>query len=202
MSHFPTMGRPMTDAEHQLLQLLTTRSFKQGDFTLASGEKSSYYIDGRMSAVCSEGAYLMGQVLYEWTKDLDIDAIGGLEVGAVPLTTATVMTYRLNNRQMEGFWVRDKVKSHGTQKRIEGRLIEGARVVIVDDVFTKGGSALKAVEAVREAGCEVVMVLALVDRLRGARQLFAENGIDNYRAIFTIRDFGIDVPDDAEAVAH
>ena len=94
---------------------------------------------------------------------------------------------------MEGFWVREEIKAHGTQKQIEGGLQRGSRVVIVDDVFTKGGSALKAVEAVREFGCEVVLVLALVDRLQGAKELFRRNGIDNYQAIFTIRDFGVGI---------
>ena len=91
---------------------------------------------------------------------------------------------------MEGFWVREEIKAHGTQKQVEGGLKKGDRVVIVDDVFTKGGSALKAVEAARELGCEVVLVLALVDRLQGAADLFRKNGIENYRAVFTIRDFG------------
>jgi orotate phosphoribosyltransferase len=192
----------MTDAEQQLLQLLTERSFKRGTFKLASGGTSEYYIDGRTSAVFSDAAYLIGEVLYERTRDLDIDAIGGLQVGAVPLTTASVISYRLHGRKMEGFWVRDNTKEHGTQKRIEGNLRPGSRVVVVDDVFTKGSSALKAVQAVREIGCEVVLVLALVDRLQGARALFREHGIEHYRPVFTIRDFGIDVPDDAEAAAH
>lgn len=186
----------MTDAERQLLRLLTDRSFKRGTFTLASGGTSDYYIDGRMSAVYSDAAYLIGEVVYEHTRDLGIDAIGGLAIGAVPMTTAAVIGYRLHAAQMEGFWVRDEVKRHGTQKLIEGNLRPGSRVAVVDDVFTKGSSALKAVQAVREIGCEVVLVLALVDRLQGARALFREHGIENYRAVFTIRDFGIDVPDD------
>jgi orotate phosphoribosyltransferase len=96
-----------------------------------------------------------------------------------------------HGRRMEGFWVREEVKSHGTQKRVEGGLPEGARVAVIDYVFTKGGSALKAVEAVRELECEVVLVLALVDRLTGAEDLFQQKGIKNYRAVFTIRDFGV-----------
>ena len=79
--------------------------------------------------------------------------------------------------------------------------MKGMRVAVVDDVFTKGGSALKAAKAAKEFGCEVVLVLALVDRLRGAQELFRQNGIENYQTVFTIRDFGINVPDDAEAVA-
>jgi orotate phosphoribosyltransferase len=184
----------MTAAETQLLRLLTERSFKRGTFRLASGGVSDYYIDGRLSAVFSEGAHLIGEVLYERTKDLGIDAIGGLEVGAVPLTTAAVISYHQHGRRMEGFWVRDAVKTHGMQKLIEGNLAAGARVVVVDDVFTKGTSAAKAVKAVREAGCEVVAVTALVDRLQGAEELFRSLDVANYQPIFTIRDFGVDVP--------
>ena len=184
----------MTATETRLLALLTERSFRRGEFRLASGETSDYFIDGKMTAVHSEGAYLIGEVLYEWTKDLQIDAIGGLQVGAVPLTAAAVIAYHRHGRPMEGFWVREEVKSHGTQKRIEGGLRKGARVAVVDDVFTKGGSTLKAVEAVREAGCEVVVALALVDRLRGARELFRRHGIETCRSVFTIRDFGVDAP--------
>jgi orotate phosphoribosyltransferase len=103
---------------------------------------------------------------------------------------------------MEGFWVRDEVKTHGTRKRIEGNLARGARVVIVDDVFTAGNSAAKAVEAVRDIGCEVVAVLALVDRLQGARERFAALGITNFQPVFTIRDFGVEVDErDATAAA-
>lgn len=172
------------------------RSFKKGNFTLASGATSTYYIDGRMSAVFSEGAYLIGRVLFEKTKDLKIDALGGMEVGAVPLTTAATIHYHLNGRKMEGFWVRDKTKTHGTKKLIEGGLGlgSGSRVLVLDDVITTGGSSVKAIDAVREAGCEVVQVLALVDRLQGAAKTFREQGVE-YRSVFTIRDFGVDVPD-------
>jgi len=183
----------MSENEQRLLELLEKRSFKRGQFRLASGETSDYYIDGKMTAVYSEGAYLIGEVLYQWTKDLELHAIGGLQVGAVPLTTAAVISYHHRGRPMEGFWVREVVKCHGTQNQVEGGLPKGVRVAIVDDVFTTGGSALKAVEAVREFGCEVVLVLALVDRLQGAEELFRQNGIENYRAVFTIRDFGVGI---------
>src|ERR1700741_3310502 len=97
----------MTVAETQLLQLLKDRSFKRGTFRLSSGGVSDYYIDGKMSEVFSEAAYLIGEIVYERTNELEIDAIGGLEVGAVPLTTAAVISYHLHGRKMEGFWVRD-----------------------------------------------------------------------------------------------
>jgi orotate phosphoribosyltransferase len=187
----------MTDSEQKLLELLKKRSFRRAEpgqqFRLASGEMSEYFIDGKMTAVSSEGAALIGEVLYEWTKDARLDAIGGLQVGAVPLTTAAVISYHHHGRSIEGFWVRDEVKSHGTQKQIEGGLKTGMRVAVIDDVFTKGGSTMKAVEAVRGLGCEVALVLALVDRLRGAKALFQQNGITDFRTVFTIRDFGIDV---------
>lgn len=183
----------MTPSETQLLQLLKDRSFKRGEFRLASGGISDYYIDGKMTEVFSEAVPLIGEVLYERTKDLGIGAIGGLEVGAVPLTTAAMFSYHLHGRTMEGFWIRDEVKLHGTQKLIEGNLVAGTSVVIVDDVFTKGSSAAKAVRAVQGIGCEVVAVLTLVDRLQGAEELFRSMGITNYQPIFTIRDFGIEV---------
>ncbi len=181
----------MSEAEKQLLQLLKDRSFKLGTFRLASGDVSNYYIDGKMTEVCSQGAYLIGEILYERTRDLNIQALGGLEVGAIPLTTAAVISYHHHGRMMEGFWVRDKVKDHGTQKLIEGNLQEGCRVALVEDVITRGTSTLKAVTAVRARGCEIVQVLAVVDRLCGAEALLKENGISNYRPIFTIRDLGV-----------
>ena len=185
----------MTTAEHDLLKLLKERSFRTqgGPFRLASGEMSDYYIDARMTVVSSAGVHLIGEVLYEHTKDLEIDAIGGLEVGAVPMVAAALGAYHRHGRAMEGFWVRNAVKAHGTQKLVEGNLQEGMRVVIVDDVFTQGKSALKAAEAARERGCQVVMVIALVDRLRGAEVLFRSNGYENYQSVFTIRDFGVAV---------
>jgi len=184
---------PMTEVEKRLLQLIEERSFRRGVFRLASGDTSTYYIDGKMTEVHSEGSHLIGEVLYERTKDLAIDAIGGLEVGAVPLTTAAVISYHMRGRTMEGFWVRDKAKGHGTQKTVEGKLRPKARVVIVDDVVTRGNSVIKAVEAVREMECEVAMILVLVDRLRGAAQLFREHGITDYCPVFTIRDLGVQV---------
>lgn len=186
----------MSETEQQLLQLLKERSLRLGTFTLASGDTSHYYIDGRMTEVFSQAAYLIGELLYEKTRDLDIDAIGGLAVGAVPLTTATVISYHLHGKVLEGFWVREQVKTHGTQKLIEGNLKKGARVAIVEDVCTRGESALKAIDGVRGLDCEVVLVTAIVDRMRGAADLFKQHGIPEYRPIFTIRDLGVS-PDEA-----
>ncbi len=144
-----------------------------------------------MSAVFSEAAHLIGEVLYERTKGLPVEGIGGLEVGAVPLTAAAVIAYHLHGRKMEAFRVRSKVKTHGTQKLIEGNLKAGASVVALEDVVTSGSSALEAAAAVRAHGCEVALVLSLVDRLQGAREHFRAQGIENYQSICTIRDFGV-----------
>src|SRR2546426_12805333 len=125
----------MTDAPRErLLTLLKERAFLEREVVLASGEKSSYYIDGKMVEVCSEGAYLVGEVIYDQTKDLEFDAVGGLAAGAIPLVTSTVISYHQHGRNLEGFWVRVEAKSHGTKKLVEGNLPEGAKVVVLDDV--------------------------------------------------------------------
>jgi orotate phosphoribosyltransferase len=183
----------MSEAEAQLFQLLKERSFKLGTFRLASGGTSNYYIDGKMTEVYSAGAHLIGEVLFERTCGLQFDAVGGLAVGAVPLVTAAVISYHQHGRRLEGFWVRDEVKDHGTRKLVEGGLREGSRVVILDDVITQGTSSLKAIRAVKSLGCEVVLVLALVDRLQGAAERFRAEGIVNYQPVFTIRDLGVKV---------
>jgi orotate phosphoribosyltransferase len=109
------------------------------------------------------------------------------------MTAAVVISYDLHGRPMEGFWVRDQAKAHGTKKLIEGNLQPGWRVAILDDVTTEGNSALRAFRAAKAVGCEIVLVLALVDRLQGAQELFRAEGIDSFKAVFTIRDFGVDV---------
>jgi orotate phosphoribosyltransferase len=188
----------MTDGEQKLLELLKERSFRRAPadkpFNLVSGEKSEYFLDAELTAVCSEGAHLIGEVLYEHTKDANIDAIGGLQTGAEPMAVAAAISYWHHGHPIEGFWLREEAKAQGTKKLIEGKLKKGMRVAVIDDVCSKGSSALKAVKAARELGCEVVLVLALVDRLRGARELFEQHGITNFKAVFTIRDFGVDVP--------
>lgn len=170
--------------EDRLLCLIRERAFRQGEFTLASGEKSDYYIDGKMIEVHPEGAALIGEAIYERIKDLHVDAIGGLAVGAIPLVASTAVICFQKGLDLEGFWVRDQVKSHGTQKLIEGKLPPNARVVIVDDVMTSGESAQKAIEAVKAAGGQVVRIIAIVDRQRGAKERFERQGYV-YDPLFT-----------------
>ena len=185
----------MTDTEQQLLQVVKEKALHLAapgqKFKLASGGESDYYIDSKMAVLSSRGAFLIGEVLYERTRDLNIDALGGLEVGAIPLSAAAAISYQIHGRTLEGFIVRDRTKGHGTRKAIEGDLRPGARVVIVDDVVTRGESAAKAIRAVQEIGCTVVQVITIVDRAAGAAELFRELGVADYRPVFTLRDLGV-----------
>jgi orotate phosphoribosyltransferase len=183
----------MSDASRQrLLDLIKARAVSFGRFTLASGKQSTYYIHSKKILFHSESVALLGEALWEQTSDLDIQAVGGLEVGAIPLTTACVLRYHQEGRPMEGFFVRKQAKDHGSQERVEGVLPSKARVAIVDDVLTTGGSALQAVQEVERAGGTVVAVLCIVDRLEGARELFSSRYL--FRPLFTIRDLGVEAP--------
>jgi orotate phosphoribosyltransferase len=174
----------------RLLELFRTRAFSFGRFTLASGKQSSYYINSKKVLFYSEAVALLGEALWEATKDLDIQAVGGLEVGAIPMATAAVLSYHQQGRTLEGFFVRKQAKGHGSQERLEGQIPAGARVAVVDDVLTTGGSVMQAVTEVEKAGAVVAAVVCIVDRLEGARELIAPRY--KYLPLFTIRDFGVE----------
>jgi orotate phosphoribosyltransferase len=183
----------MSDASRQrLLHLFLTRAFSFGRFKLASGKESTYYVNSKKALFFSETVALLGEALWDLTHDLDVQAMGGMEVGAIPMTVAAALHYHRQGRCLEGFFVRKQVKDHGSQERIEGVLPPNARVAVLDDVLTTGASALQAVQEVERAGGRVVAVVCIVDRLEGAREVFAPKY--EYRPIFTIRDFGIEPP--------
>jgi orotate phosphoribosyltransferase len=183
----PAIANP---SRARLLELFKARAFSFGRFKLASGKESSYYINSKKAFFNSEVVWLLGEALWELTKDLDIQAIGGPEVGAIPMAVAAAQRYHAEGRTLEGFFVRKQVKEHGSQERIEGALKPGFRVAVVDDVFTSGGSVMQAIAEVEKYGAEVVAVSCIVDRLEGARERLAKY---RYLPIFTSRDFGIDV---------
>ncbi|HWY87877.1 MAG TPA: orotate phosphoribosyltransferase [Gemmataceae bacterium] len=180
----------MTDPRSRLLSVFKERAVSFGKFTLASGKESTYYINSKKAIFHSEAVWLLGEVLWEMTKDLHIDAAGGLEVGAIPMAATLAQRYHQGGRALEGFFVRKQPKSHGSQERIEGVLKSGMRVAVLDDVLTTGGSVLQAITEIEKAGGLVVAVVCIVDRLEGAREAIASRY--EYRPIFTIRDFGIE----------
>ncbi|MGF1578185.1 MAG: orotate phosphoribosyltransferase [Gemmataceae bacterium] len=176
----------------RLLKLFRERAFSFGQFTLKSGKKSSYYINSKKALFHSEAISLLAEVFWHMTKDLELQAIGGPEVGAIPIATALAQKYHQEGRDIEGFFVRKQLKEHGSKEWIEGVLQPGWKVGLVEDVLTTGGSAMHAIEKVEKAGAQVVAVLGIVDRLEGARQKL--EGKYQYLPIFDIRDFGIEPP--------
>ena len=173
----------------RLLELFKSRAFSFGRFTLASGKESTYYINSKKALFNSEAVWLLGDILWDLTSDLNIQGIGGLEVGAIPMATAAVLRYHEEGRSLEGFFVRKQAKAHGSQERIEGVLEPGMRVAMVDDVLTTGGSVMQAIVEVEKRGAVVACVICIVDRLEGARELLAAKYA--YAPIFTICDFGV-----------
>jgi orotate phosphoribosyltransferase len=168
----------------QLVTLLAERSTKVGDFVLASGRRSSLYVDCRLTTMSPEGQLLLGElgaaILHE--PEWRADAVGGLTLGADPIAYAIAHTSAIHNKVtnaplVRAFTVRKQPKTHGTGQRIEGPFRSGDRVVVVEDVITTGQSALSAVEAIREAGGVVVGVLAVVDREEGGREALEGAGL-------------------------
>ncbi len=178
----------MNQARDRLKQLFLERAVSFGTFTLASGKTSSYYINSKKVLFHSEAVALLGELLYEATCDLDIQAIGGLEIGAIPMATAACLSYHQHGRTIQGFFVRKQAKGHGSQARVEGEVKSGNRVAVIDDVLTTGGSVLQAIEEVERLGATVARVVCIVDRLQGAREALAKY---DYRPLFTIADLGI-----------
>jgi orotate phosphoribosyltransferase len=171
----------------ELLQHLLAHAFRTGEFTLASGRKSSYYINGKMTTLDARGAYLVGRTFLAMVADDVPDAVGGLTLGADPIVGAMIALAGLEDLPLKGFIVRKEAKGHGTRSQVEGPLEKGDRVVIVEDVVTTGGSSLQAIAAVAAMGCEVKKVLAVVDREEGGREALRKEGFA-LEAIFTARE--------------
>jgi orotate phosphoribosyltransferase len=168
----------------RLAEIIRRRSFGRGEITLASGRKSDFYFNLKPTMLDPEGSTLLAELTYEALRDDQYDYIGGLEMGAVPLAGAIAQISWIKGHPIAAFFVRKRPKEHGARLAVEGlakgESLEGKRVVVVEDVTTTGGSALKAVEAVREAGGEVALVLTMVDSEEGADETFAEAGLPFY----------------------
>lgn len=163
----------------RLLRLLAGRSVRFGDFTLASGARSDFYVDCRTTTTHAEGQALIGRLGLAALEEAGLapDAVGGLTMGADPVSYAIAHASWLAGRPVNGFTVRKEAKAHGTGKRVEGCFSAGDRVVVVEDVVTSGGSALRAADAVEAEGGTVLAVLALVDRASGGRERIEERGL-------------------------
>jgi len=166
-------------ARDELRTLLIERSVRIGDFTLASGAKSDYYIDARRTTMCAEGQRLVGRVAYDAIREhgLKPTHVGGLTMGADPISYAIAHVSAIEGQVIDGFSVRKRAKDHGTGQRIEGGLPENGRALMVEDTMTTGRSTLQAVEAVRAHGAAIVGVLTLVNRSETAEVFYEAQGL-------------------------
>lgn len=183
--------KEVNDKRARLLALIKEKALFRGDFTLASGKKSKYYIDLRLVTLDSEGSYLIAEILYDMLKKRQIDAMGGLTMGADPICCSFAAVSYLKGRPTPAFIVRKEEKGYGKGKRIEGPLKAGSNVVIVDDVATTGGSMIKAVEAVEKEGCRVETIMCVVDRGEGAAEEITRRGY-SFESIFDRSDLGLE----------
>src|SRR6516162_6949363 len=176
----------------RLYEIIRKRSFGRGEVTLASGRKSNFYFNLKPTMLDPEGATLLADLTYEAVKDDGLDYVGGLEMGAVPLAGAVAQLSWIKGHPIAAFFVRKKPKEHGARLAVEGlaknESLEGKRVAIIEDVTTTGDSAIKAVEAAREAGAEIALVLTMVDREGGATDTFARAGLP-FRWLYRASEF-------------
>jgi orotate phosphoribosyltransferase len=177
----------------RLIELFHERALKFGDFTLASGKKSTYYLDGKQISLHSTGLNLVSYGLLKLLEGVNYDAIGGMTIGADPIVGGVLVAAAASGRDLAGFLVRKEAKGHGTKRYVEGPVKQGSNVVVIDDVVTTGGSALEAVERITEFGCKVVCVVGIVDRKEGGAANFQAKNLP-FRSLLTIEDFGITPP--------
>ena len=182
----------MSSVREQLLELLATKSFRLGEFTLSSGAKSDYYIDCRTTTLHAHGAELTGRVFFDvlQKQGWQPQAVGGLTMGADPIVVATSVISAQAGTPIHGFLVRKAEKAHGMGRRVEGFQEKGARVVIVDDVCTTGSSTIQAIEAAREFGFNIAGVACLVERLEAGGRPAVEKASDPapFISVFTSND--------------
>jgi orotate phosphoribosyltransferase len=189
----PVKSADRTARRARLIEIIKERSFQEGPaFKLASGKTSTFYFNMKPTMLDSEGAYLIASLILDQLENVEVDLIGGLEMGAVPIASGVAAVSYTQGRKLPAFFVRKQAKEHGTQALVEGlakgESMAGKKVVVVEDVTTTGGSALKAADALRAAGAEIVSVITVVDRLDGAAETFAAAGL-KFEPILTLADF-------------
>ncbi len=181
----------MAYKKDDLISVVRDKALRFGDFTLASGKKASYYLDCRQVTLDPVGANLVSEGILDLLGDDYPDAVGGMAIGADPITAAVITLAGQQEKQIKGFIVRKESKQHGTTRMVEGPVEDGYRVVIVEDVVTTGGSSLKAIDHCEQFGLKVEGVIAIIDRLEGGAQAFADRGYP-LRTLLTVRDFDIE----------
>ncbi|WP_203136625.1 orotate phosphoribosyltransferase [Microbacterium sp. JZ31] len=184
---------PELDADRQaLIRLIQDEAVFHGDFTLSSGKKATYYVDMRKLTLDHRAAPAIGRIMLDLIADIpDVVAVGGLTLGADPIANAVMHESARTDRPLDAFVVRKEPKDHGRGRQIEGADVKGKRVVVVEDTSTTGQSALKAVEALRREGAEVVAVAVIVDRSTGAQAAIEAEGLE-WRAAVGLTDLGLD----------
>lgn len=177
----------LDEVRQHLLTLFATLAYQEGNFTLSSGQSSSYYINGKKVTLTAEGALAVGRLLFSLLES-DTVAVAGLTLGADPLVTAVSVVSAYENQPVAALIIRKEAKGHGTQAYIEGpELLPGSKVVVLEDVVTTGKSAMLAVERLRAVGYQVEEVISLVDREQGGAAFYQAQGLQ-FRAVFTISD--------------
>jgi orotate phosphoribosyltransferase len=174
----------------RLLKILKSLSYEEGDFVLASGKRSTYYIDAKETTLNPEGMYLVGNIMYTMVREISaIDAVGGVSIGGDPLVCAVVLEAYGKKDSLVGFLIRKEPKGHGTNRWVEGgrNLKKGMNVIILEDVVTTGGSSLKAIEATEKEGYNVKGIVAILDRLEGGKDSIESKGYI-FKSIFTLKD--------------
>ena len=182
-------------ARTRLIEIVTKRSFSKGTETkLASGRSSTFYFNMKPTMLDPEGGHLIATLILEALEGSDVELVGGLEMGAVPLACAVAVSSHIKGWPLRAFFVRKQAKEHGARKLVEGlapgETLQGKRLVVLEDVTTTGGSAMKAIEALREEGAIVDRVITVVDRLEGAADTFKAAGVP-FSAILTADDFAV-----------
>lgn len=177
----------LAQVRSHLLDLFCQGAYQEGDFVLTSGQRSTYYINGKLVTLHPQGALMMGRLLLDAVAP-EVSGVAGLTLGADPMVTAVSLVGMYANRTLFPLIIRKEAKGHGTRAYIEGvSLAPGSVITVLEDVVTTGQSALKAVDRLKDAGYGVNQILALVDRQQGGAELYAEQGL-NFRALFTISD--------------
>lgn len=179
----------MTDLKIRLAKILAEKSYKEGDFTLASGKKSEYYFDCRQTALHAEGSWLIGNLFFDMIKDMEGAGVGGMTLGADPLVTSVTVISHEKGRPLPGLLVRKQAKGHGTGQYVEGlaNFKEGDTVIMLEDVVTTGGSVLTAIERIEATGLKVAAVCCVLDREEGGREKLESAGYALH-SIFTRKE--------------